>query len=50
MSSETLLYRNLWLNAEAELCVTGLKSRFNKVKIQLEDCKSYKTKGYYVYS
>ncbi|KAL1822335.1 hypothetical protein ACET3Z_009113 [Daucus carota] len=44
MTSETLLYRNLWLNAEAELCVTGLKSRFNKVKIQLEDCKSYKTK------
>ncbi|KAL8127667.1 uncharacterized protein LOC141721522 [Apium graveolens] len=44
ISSETLLYKNLWLNAEAELCVTGLNSRFDKVKIQLEDCKSYETK------
>ncbi|KAL8095619.1 uncharacterized protein LOC141688931 isoform X2 [Apium graveolens] len=44
ISPETLLYKNLWLNAEAELCVTGLKARFDKVKIEMENCKSYKKK------
>ncbi|XP_017258863.1 uncharacterized protein LOC108227963 [Daucus carota subsp. sativus] len=44
ISLETLLYKNLWLNAEAELCVTGLKARFDQVKIQMENCKSDKKK------
>ncbi|KAK1366379.1 hypothetical protein POM88_041940 [Heracleum sosnowskyi] len=44
ISPDTLLYKNLWLNAEAELCVTGLKARFDQVKIHMENCKSNKTK------
>ncbi|XP_050387818.1 uncharacterized protein LOC126804090 isoform X2 [Argentina anserina] len=37
---QTLLYKNLWLEAEASLCSTNYKARFNRLKIEMEKCKA----------
>lgn len=42
---ETVLYKNLWLEAEAALCSMSYRARFNRMKIEMEKCKSYKAKG-----
>ncbi|KAL7183474.1 hypothetical protein ACSBR2_025808 [Camellia fascicularis] len=44
MQSETLLYKNLWLEAEAALCFSSYRARFNRMKIEMEKCKSHNTK------
>ncbi|KAE9451760.1 hypothetical protein C3L33_16314, partial [Rhododendron williamsianum] len=38
--SETLLYKNLWLEAEAALCSISYRARFNRMKIEMEKRKS----------
>jgi hypothetical protein len=38
--SETLLYKNLWLEAEAALCSINYRARFNRTKIEMEQRKS----------
>ncbi|KAA8540104.1 hypothetical protein F0562_026796 [Nyssa sinensis] len=42
--SQTLLYKNLWLEAEAALCSISYRARFNRLKNEMEKCKSYKAK------
>ncbi|KAK3042832.1 hypothetical protein RJ639_001105 [Escallonia herrerae] len=37
--SQSLLYKNLWLEAEAELCSTSFRARFDRVKVEMEKCK-----------
>ncbi|KAI4338055.1 hypothetical protein L6164_016409 [Bauhinia variegata] len=39
--SQTLLYKNLWLEAEAALCFTNYKARYDQMKIEM-DKYSYK--------
>ncbi|KAL5057325.1 hypothetical protein RYX36_028929 [Vicia faba] len=39
--SQTLLYKNLWLEAEAALCSVSHKNRYNQMKIEMEK-QSYK--------
>ncbi|GKB45988.1 hypothetical protein Tco_0896741 [Tanacetum coccineum] len=34
-SSDTMLYKNLWLEAEAELCVSSYRARFDRVKREM---------------
>ncbi|XP_022722674.1 uncharacterized protein LOC111279855 isoform X2 [Durio zibethinus] len=36
---EVLLYKNLWLEAEAALCSISYMARFNNMKIEIEKCK-----------
>ncbi|XVF53271.1 hypothetical protein PTKIN_Ptkin05aG0086100 [Pterospermum kingtungense] len=36
---QVLLYRNLWLEAEAALCSVNYMARFNKMKIEIEKCR-----------
>ncbi|KAL3630755.1 hypothetical protein CASFOL_023739 [Castilleja foliolosa] len=36
MPSEALLFKNLWLDAEAKLCSVTYKARFDRMKIQME--------------
>ena len=45
MQAETLLYKNLWLEAEAALCSVSYRARFNRMKIEMEKCKTHKAKG-----
>ncbi|GFY84005.1 hypothetical protein Acr_03g0007790 [Actinidia rufa] len=44
MQAETLLYKNLWLEAEAALCSVSYRARFNRMKIEMEKCKAHKAK------
>ncbi|XP_057463373.1 uncharacterized protein LOC130753369 isoform X3 [Actinidia eriantha] len=44
MQAETLLYKNLWLEAEAALCFVSYRARFNRMKIEMEKCKTHKAK------
>ncbi|PSS04510.1 Secreted beta-glucosidase adg3 precursor [Actinidia chinensis var. chinensis] len=44
MQAETLLYKNLWLEAEAALCFASYRARFNRMKIEMEKCKTHKAK------
>ncbi|KAL5738850.1 hypothetical protein ACOSP7_031611 [Xanthoceras sorbifolium] len=39
-----LLYKNLWLEAEAALCSVMCRARFNRVKTEMERCKLQKAK------
>lgn len=48
--SETLLYKNLWLEAEAALCSISYRARFNRMKIEMEKLKSDNVKGWYATS
>lgn len=41
---QILLYKNLWLEAEAALCSINYKARFDRMKIELEKCKLLKAK------
>lgn len=41
---QALLYRNLWLEAEAALCSISYKARFNRMKIEMEKLNSPKSK------
>lgn len=34
--SQTLLYKNLWLEAEAAICSVSFKARYNQMKIEME--------------
>lgn len=36
MDQQKLVYKNLWLEAEASLCVMTAKARFNRVKNEME--------------
>ncbi|XWS61435.1 hypothetical protein CRYUN_Cryun07bG0125300 [Craigia yunnanensis] len=36
---QVLLYKNLWLEAEAALCSINYMARFNNMKIEIEKCK-----------
>ncbi|GAV73269.1 hypothetical protein CFOL_v3_16755, partial [Cephalotus follicularis] len=40
---QNLLYKNLWLEAEAALCSINYMARFNRMKVEMEKCKSHKT-------
>ncbi|XP_057800763.1 uncharacterized protein LOC131016161 isoform X2 [Salvia miltiorrhiza] len=39
MHSQALLFKNLWLEAEAKLCSISYKARFERMKVQMEDVK-----------
>ncbi|KHG06878.1 Hexokinase type 1 [Gossypium arboreum] len=41
---QVLLYKNLWLEAEAALCSTNYMARFNKIKIEIDESKLDKRK------
>nr|XP_011470171.1 PREDICTED: uncharacterized protein LOC101301835 isoform X2 [Fragaria vesca subsp. vesca] len=41
---QTLLYKNLWLEAEAVICSTNYKARFNRLKTEMEKCKADQSK------
>ncbi|XWS38075.1 hypothetical protein CRYUN_Cryun19dG0099600 [Craigia yunnanensis] len=43
---QVLLYKNLWLEAEAALCSINYIARFNNMKIEIEKCKLDSEKGY----
>ncbi|XP_059628917.1 uncharacterized protein LOC132271534 isoform X1 [Cornus florida] len=45
MQTQTLLYKNLWLEAEAALCAINYRARFDRTKIEMEKCNSLKAKG-----
>ncbi|XAR71569.1 hypothetical protein NMG60_11017908 [Bertholletia excelsa] len=45
MQAETLLFKNLWLEAEAALCSISYRARFNRMKIEMEKNKSHQAKG-----
>ncbi|XP_022736300.1 uncharacterized protein LOC111289481 isoform X2 [Durio zibethinus] len=36
---QVLLYKNLWLEAEAALCSINCMARFNNMKVEIEKCK-----------
>lgn len=42
---QALLYRNLWLEAEAVLCSITYKARFDRMKLEMEKFKLHKTEG-----
>ncbi|KAF3948040.1 hypothetical protein CMV_025910 [Castanea mollissima] len=44
MQPKSLLYKNLWLEAEAELCSVNYKARYNRMKIEMEKSELDKTK------
>ncbi|XP_022945387.1 uncharacterized protein LOC111449638 isoform X2 [Cucurbita moschata] len=41
---QTLLFKNLWLQAEAALCASNLRARFNSAKSEMEKYESPKVK------
>ncbi|XP_015878704.1 uncharacterized protein LOC107414988 isoform X1 [Ziziphus jujuba] len=41
--SKTLLYKNLWLEAEATLCSINCKARFNRMKMEMEKSELLKS-------
>ncbi|CAK7324290.1 unnamed protein product [Dovyalis caffra] len=43
--SQILLYKNLWLEAEASLCSVNYITRFNRMKIEMEKGNSQKANG-----
>ena len=42
---ETLLYKNLWLEAEAQLCSVNHVARYNRMKFEMEKCHSQQPNG-----
>ncbi|XP_015576084.2 uncharacterized protein LOC8283697 isoform X1 [Ricinus communis] len=42
---QVLLYKNLWLEAEASLCYASCMARFNRIKSEMEKCDSEKANG-----
>ncbi|XP_068315059.1 uncharacterized protein [Pyrus communis] len=47
---QALLYKNLWLEAEAVLCSINYKARFNRVKIEMDKCKAEKSEDGFEYN
>ncbi|CAI9774216.1 unnamed protein product [Fraxinus pennsylvanica] len=45
MDSQALLFKNLWLEAEAKLCSISYKARFDRMKIEMGKFKSKKEEG-----
>jgi hypothetical protein len=45
LQPKSLFYKNLWLEAEAELCSTNYKARYNRMKIEMEKSELDKTRG-----
>ncbi|CAI9767760.1 unnamed protein product [Fraxinus pennsylvanica] len=45
MEPQVLLFKNLWLEAEAKLCSISYKARFDHMKIEMEKFKSNKEEG-----
>lgn len=45
MQPQALLFKNLWLEAEAKLCSLSYKSRFDRMKIEMEKHKLSQGKG-----
>ncbi|XP_047338548.1 uncharacterized protein LOC124942159 [Impatiens glandulifera] len=37
---QTVLYKNLWLEAESAICAMNVKARFNRMKLEMEKLKS----------
>ncbi|KZV45257.1 hypothetical protein F511_10034 [Dorcoceras hygrometricum] len=44
ISSQALLFKNLWLQAEANLCSIGYKARFDKMKVEMAKIEDYSFK------
>lgn len=42
---QSLLYKNLWLEAEAALSSITYKARFNRIKAEMERCQSQPSNG-----
>lgn len=42
---QVILYKNLWLEAEASLCSINCMARFSNMKIEIEKCKLGSEKG-----
>ncbi|XP_022890425.1 uncharacterized protein LOC111405663 [Olea europaea var. sylvestris] len=45
MDSHALLFKNLWLEAEAKLCSISYKARFDRMKIEMGKFKTKKEEG-----
>ncbi|KAK4431246.1 hypothetical protein Salat_0886700 [Sesamum alatum] len=45
MHSQALLFKSLWLEAEAKLCSISYKARFDRMKIQMEETKLQAPQG-----
>ncbi|KAL0321632.1 UNVERIFIED_CONTAM: hypothetical protein Scaly_2459600 [Sesamum calycinum] len=45
MHSQALLFKSLWLEAEAKLCSISYKARFDRMKIQMEETKLQAAQG-----
>ncbi|KAF8379889.1 hypothetical protein HHK36_027354 [Tetracentron sinense] len=45
MHPQTLLYKNLWLEAEASLCSMKYKARFARMKIEMKKSKLHQARG-----
>ncbi|KAL3524480.1 hypothetical protein ACH5RR_017314 [Cinchona calisaya] len=45
MESQALLFKNLWLEAEAKLCSISYRARFDRMKIEMQKFKSNQTKA-----
>lgn len=45
MQPQAVLFKNLWLEAEAKLCSLSYKSRFDRMKIEMEKHKFIQGKG-----
>ncbi|KAL3521726.1 hypothetical protein ACH5RR_019875 [Cinchona calisaya] len=44
MESQALLFKNLWLEAEAKLCSISYRARFDRMKIEMQKFKSNQAK------
>lgn len=42
---QTLLYKNLWLEAEAALCASNLRARFHSARSGMEKHESPEVRG-----
>ncbi|XP_042490977.1 uncharacterized protein LOC122070811 isoform X2 [Macadamia integrifolia] len=42
---QTILFKNLWLEAEAALCSVKYEERYARMKIEMENCERYQEKG-----
>lgn len=45
MEPKCALFKNLWLEAEAEVCSINYKARYNRMKIEMEKSELNKAKG-----
>lgn len=45
MDSQALLFKNLWLEAEAKLCSISYKARFDRMKVEMQKFKVNQTQG-----